>query len=427
MLFRFCAYGFLKNLRFFEPFLLLFFTVEKGLSYTQFGALVAVREVAVYVLEIPTGIIADVTGRRRAMVLAFGSYLLSFSIFSAFGTFWAFVPAMVLFGAGEAFRSGTHKSMIMQHLDLEGMSEQRVHYYGTTRSASRLGSALAVLVAGALVFSANNYQVVFAASMVPYSLGLLLMLSYPRALDGKVAGAFGMKAFMQHTVDSFKGIWRTRELLKVLLNASTADSFFRVARDYLQPILRDAATTLAVSLPVLAFADTTTERTAVLVAAVYFAIHINEFLASRYSGRLAERIGHLGRALNFLFWLLAAAFCVAGGGLFLRTGSPGTTLAYAGLGIAVLMLLLFYTLNNLRMPIVTGFLADRTVPQQRATVLSVYSQLRAVLAALVAPLLGVVADHLGLPFVFLAGGVALLAAGAFLHLEGGSADGPTGS
>jgi len=116
MLLRFSAYGFLKNLRFFELLILLFFTVARGLSYTQFGILVAVREVSIYLLEIPTGIVADVTGRRRAMMACFVSYLISFAIFTLGDGFWAFVPGMVLFAAGEALRSGTHKSMIMQHL-----------------------------------------------------------------------------------------------------------------------------------------------------------------------------------------------------------------------------------------------------------------------------------------------------------------------
>jgi len=277
MLFKFSAYGFLKNLRFFEPFLLLFFTVEKGLSYTQFGALVAVREIAVYVLEIPTGIIADVTGRRRTMVLAFTSYLMAFAVFSLTNSFWAFVPAMILFGAGEALRSGTHKSMIMQHLDLEGLSGLKVHYYGITRSWSRMGSAISALLAGCVVFLARSYQTVFLASMAPYVLGLFLMYTYPRELDGKVEGRFSLAALGHHTADSFRAIWRTREVTKVLLNAATTNSFFKVAKDYLQPILKGAAVALAAGTPLLAFAKTDEQRTAVVIAIVYSIAHLNEF------------------------------------------------------------------------------------------------------------------------------------------------------
>lgn len=422
MLWKFSAYGFLKNLRFFEPFLLVFF-LEKGLSFTQFGALIAVREVAVWLLEVPTGIVADVSGRRRAMVLCFASYLVSFGLFAAFDSFWIFAAAMVLFGAGEAFRSGTHKSMIMQHLDLEGLRDLRVHYYGTTRSVSRLGSAVSVLAAGVVVFFTGSYSLVFVASMVPYVLGLLLMLTYPAELDGKVTARLSLREVWQHTADSFVSIWRTPELLKTLLNVSTANAFFRVSKDYLQPILKTAAITTAVSLPVLAFAGSDEQRTAVLIAVVYFAIHLNEFWSSRNAGRLADRIGHLGRALNVLYWAFALMFLGAGGALlFYYRESGGEAARVSALAAAVLMLFFFYTLNNLRMPVVTGFLSDRTEAQQRATVLSVLSQLRAVLAAVAAPVFGLIADRFGIPFVFLVGGVVLLAAGALLRLEEGTPD-----
>ncbi|HNU24356.1 MAG TPA: MFS transporter, partial [Mesotoga sp.] len=77
--YRFAAYGFLKNLRFFDPFLILFFR-EMGLSFLQIGTLISVREVATNFLELPTGIIADLYGRRLSMVLSMVSYLSSFIV-----------------------------------------------------------------------------------------------------------------------------------------------------------------------------------------------------------------------------------------------------------------------------------------------------------------------------------------------------------
>ncbi|MCP3959885.1 MAG: MFS transporter, partial [bacterium] len=46
MLFRFCLYGFLKNQKYYEPFLILAF-LEKGLSFFDIGLLIAFREVAI--------------------------------------------------------------------------------------------------------------------------------------------------------------------------------------------------------------------------------------------------------------------------------------------------------------------------------------------------------------------------------------------
>ena len=108
--FKFSLYGFLKNLRFFDPFILLFFR-EMGLSFLQIGTLFSIREIATNVLEVPTGIVADAFGRRRAMIFSFGAYIISFLLFYFLPGYSLYALAMVFFAMGEAFRTGTHKAM----------------------------------------------------------------------------------------------------------------------------------------------------------------------------------------------------------------------------------------------------------------------------------------------------------------------------
>ena len=78
--YRFCAFGFLKNLKFFEPFLILILNYE-GLSFTKIAGLYAIREIARNILEIPAGVFADSFGRKKSLVFAFSIYIASFLIF----------------------------------------------------------------------------------------------------------------------------------------------------------------------------------------------------------------------------------------------------------------------------------------------------------------------------------------------------------
>jgi MFS family permease len=151
MFYRFSLYGFLKNLRFFDPFILLIFR-SYGLTFLQIGILYSIRDVATNILEIPTGVVADSFGRRRAMVAAFLSYIASFMIFYFLKDFLFLSLAMVLFAFGEAFRSGTHKALILEYLKVQGISDLKVAYYGLTRSASQLGSAVNALIAAGIFF-----------------------------------------------------------------------------------------------------------------------------------------------------------------------------------------------------------------------------------------------------------------------------------
>ena len=136
MLFRFSLYGFLKNQRYFEPFLVLIF-LEKGLSFFLIGLLIGFREVAVNLLEIPSGAIADLFGRRKSMILSFVAYIASFAVFGLARNIGLLFVAMSLFAVGEAFRTGTHKAMIFTWLRLQDRTDERTKVYGYTRSWSK--------------------------------------------------------------------------------------------------------------------------------------------------------------------------------------------------------------------------------------------------------------------------------------------------
>ncbi|MCJ7735390.1 MAG: MFS transporter, partial [Anaerolineales bacterium] len=146
MFYRFSLYGFLKNLRFFDPFILLIFR-SYGLSFLQIGLLYSIRNIATNFLEIPTGVLADSFGRRKAMITSFISYIFSFLILYLLVDFWSLALAMILFAFGEAFRSGTHKALILEYLKINQISDLKVAYYGLTRSASQFGSAINALIA----------------------------------------------------------------------------------------------------------------------------------------------------------------------------------------------------------------------------------------------------------------------------------------
>ncbi|MFO8110075.1 MAG: MFS transporter [Thermoplasmata archaeon] len=399
MLFRFSAYGFLKNLKFFEPFLYLFF-LANGLSFTQIGILIGIREGLTLLLEMPTGVIADISGRRLAMSLAFGSYIISFTIFYYFSSFWIFAGAMIFFAMGETFRSGTHKSMIMQHLDEEGMAEKKVEYYGKTRSASRLGSALSAVLAGIIVYYFQSYNIIFLVTIVPYTMAFILMLTYPKELDGEPSGA-SIKNAWDHVKDSFRQLVNYPALSRMLVNASIYDSFFKISKDYLSPIVES----FALTLPLLLFIEVPEQRTAMLVGVIYFFVYMNSFISSRKSVSLMKRVGDMARALNILYFIMASAFMLVAIFLLLDL-----------MIFSIAAFFFFFTLYNLRKPMVVGFLGDVIEPKTRATLLSGENQLRSVVGIIIAPVMGYLADTIGISAAFFFGAIVLSSVGMILPI-----------
>jgi MFS family permease len=328
--------------------------------------------------------------------MAFGAYIISFLIFYAFTGFPIFALAMILFAFGEAFRSGTHKALILEHLMLNDMSNLKVEYYGRTRSFSQLGSSLNALIAAALVFYSGDYRTMFLAATIPYVLDFINLASYPRELDGDLT-EFSRETIgsqVRDTLKVFGSMFTDWRALRAILNSSGFSGLFKATKDYLQPILES----FALALPVFLVLDDK-RRSALVVGLVYFVIYLFTSYASRSSADFSHRFRDLGRAINLTFLAGAVFLFVAG----LATWRNVTWLA-------ILVFLLFYILHNLRRPMNVSFISDQISTRVMASGLSVESQFTTLLAAILAPLLGALADQfgVGVALTILAGGVLLL-------------------
>ncbi len=385
--YKFSLYGFLKNLRFFDPFIILFF-LEQGISYLEIGILFSFREVAINVLEIPTGIFADSFGRRKSMILSFLSYIVSFFVFYFFPGFWTYLFAMLFFSFGEAFRTGTHKAMILKYLEIKGITHLKVEYYGYTRSFSQLGSALSSIIAMILVFYSGSYRIVFLASVVPYVLELFLMISYPKELDGELKKN---KTFwdifrnIKETTKNFFSVFKHPQILKALLNSSAFDGLFKSTKDYLQPVLK----TYALSLP-LFLSLSVDKRSAVLVGIVYFFIYLLTSYASKSAPKVRDRFKELRKAINWTFLIGSLMLFISGISLRLKL--------YL---LSVLMFILFYVLKNIRRPLNVGFIGEKIKSNIMASGLSAESQLKTLFSAIFSFLMGFFAQYYGVDIAFI--------------------------
>lgn len=378
---KFCAYGFLKNLRFFEPFMVLFL-LGADLSYLQVGLLYSLRMILQNVLEIPAGIVSDALGRRRTMITSFVFYMLSFVVFYLSGKMPGFVVAMAIFALGEAFRTGTHKAMIFEYLKMKGWESEKVTYYGYTRSWSQRGSALSALLAAGLVILTQNYRMIFLFSIVPYLLDLILIASYPKALDGKTMNIrfSDIGKNFKEVLSDFWYSFKNPLMLKTIANSSIYSGYYKALKDFLQPVIKS----LALALPILTFQPNET-RSAVLVGVIYYIIYRLSSLAARHSGKFSIRFPSLQMALTLSIFIGAGAGLVSG--LFYRLHIPA---------IAVLFFVAVYLVENLRKPIGMSCTADLLEKDILATALSAASQLETLFGAVFTALLGFLADKFGL-------------------------------
>jgi len=401
--YKFAFYGFLKNIRFTDPFILLFF-IDVGLSYTAIGVLFAIRSVLVYVFEIPSGIFADGYGRRKAMLICFSSYICSFLVFFFLSGFPVYVVGMLLFAMGEAFRTGTHKAIILEHLHRNNLLNKKLEYYGYTRSWSQLGSAFSALGAAALVFVTGNYRIIFISSVIPYIIALFLIASYPSSLDFSDSEKISKEGLWNRYKESLHGLtilFTNSKSRRGFLNSGIYGGIFKSVKDYIQPVLVQAA----LIIPIFLFLDTE-QRPPLMVGLVYAGIYLLTSTASKKSSKLVKKGSDAGPSINVVFLLSAAAITLSG--LLLLLDNPVA---------AVVCFIVLFIFQNIRRPMEVDYLSNMISRKAMASGLSVESQLKSLVTAIVSPLIGIAIDSYGFPTALIVLGGVTFIAGWILRLS----------
>jgi len=396
--YKFCSYGFLKNLRFFDAFFILFL-MEKGLPYTQIGILYALREIVINVFEIPSGIIADTYGRKNALVSSFVIYIFSFYVFYTATEFWLFTIAFVLYGIADAFRSGTHQSMIMDYLKLNDWSAHKISYYGHTRSYSQKGSAISSLVAGVLIFYSGSYEHIFLYSMVPYALNFMLILSYPAYLNkSEVQKSLKKKERLKLTLSTFFIIIRQKKVLSIINTSAVHSAYLKAIKDYIQPLMVN----LALITPFMLEVEIE-KKNGIIIGLLYFIIYILSSSASKYSSKL---VGSNKHSISKLTLFLGFAFGLLSGLFFYYDMWIAAFICFVGI----------YLIENIRKPILTGFVADHVPNEIFTSVISVQAQLKTIFTAILAVGFGILADHYGIGLSLLVLSIGLILSTLFLNV-----------
>ncbi|MDT3441616.1 MFS transporter [Pseudofrankia sp. BMG5.37] len=169
-------YAFLEEcVPFYALYALLF--ADSGVSTAGISALFALWSATTFLLEIPSGVWADVVSRRRLLTFAPVLDAAGYALWTVAPSLWSFAVGFVLLGAGVALRSGALQALVYAELDRLGATAAYPRLIGRSQAAGGAAGLLATALAGPLV-AVGGYLAVGAVSVV----SLLLCAAAGRAL-----------------------------------------------------------------------------------------------------------------------------------------------------------------------------------------------------------------------------------------------------
>ena len=353
------------------PILFLFYK-ENGLSTQDLFILKAVYSFSIVVLEVPSGYLGDVWGRKASLILGSVLGFAGFALYCVSTGFWAFLACEIILGAGQSFISGSDSALLYDSLQAAGKEKDYLKTEGRMISVGNFGEAVAaplgVLIAMASLRTPFFFQAAVAFAAVPAA--LTLVEPERRKMKGHTSfrQIFGI---VRYAMKDHKGLQAAILYSSVMGTATLTMAWF------VQPYF------VHLALPMALFG--------ILIPL----LNLVTGFVGMHAYKAEQRLGREGTIFFIAAGIPAGYLCM---GLF------GT---FAGL----VFLFLFYAVRGIATPVLRNQINEITPSDIRATVLSIRSLIIRLAFALLGPMLGWQADRSGLPSALLGGGLAFLAAG----------------
>jgi len=145
-----------------------------GLTPLQLVLVGTALEAAVFVFEMPTGIVADVYSRRISIIIGFLIIGLGFILEGLFPIFWVIVTGNVLWGLGYTFTSGATQAWITDEIGEEAAGQAFLR----GSQAAKFGALVGILMSVVLGSVQVNIPIVFGGGMFMI-LGVFLIFVMP--------------------------------------------------------------------------------------------------------------------------------------------------------------------------------------------------------------------------------------------------------
>jgi MFS family permease len=346
--------NFLYGLIFFLPILALYLQQALG-SVLEVMTIISIGAITVVVAEVPGGVVADLYGRRRTILLAFSLQAIAVAFLAVGTNFWFFVTYAIINGIGMSLYSGTNTALAYETLQHIGEKNRSKHVIGRMTAMWPLGAALAAFIGGLLAMHSLRLPVL--VTILPFVIAVIcaaFLVDAPYAKQRKTA--------LLHMKSSATFLLQSRQLILLAAVGLLFFSFAEVAHQ-LKPIFFDEK-----GIAVAAFG---------LFYAAAFGL---SSLGSLLSHTISEYLGDKRTLLSCAAFATITLFC--------STMAPGY---WAG----VLVLASSFSWG-VQWPVMTHLANEEITSGERATILSIGNLANRLGLAIAAPIFGYLTDLWGI-------------------------------
>jgi len=215
----------------------MIYLAGKGMSLTQLGLLETIFHMASFTMEVPTGAVADIFGRRTSRILGRITSLISVIILLSSNSFWMFALSFVFTALSYNLESGAGDALIYDSLKEIGEEEQFMKVNGNKELFYQAASTISFLFGGFL--AARSYAVAFALTILFGAAAIIQSFTFREPSIGTVHEAkSGENVFIKQIKDSLKEIIKNPKIATLIIFTQSILAFCTCIFYYLQNYLK---------------------------------------------------------------------------------------------------------------------------------------------------------------------------------------------
>ena len=359
------------------PIIVLFYE-KQGLGLQDIFILKSVYSIAAVTLEIPSGYLADVWGRRKCLLLGSFLFFFGYLCYSFTDTFAAFLFAELLLGVGQTLVNGADSALLYDTTAQYKEEHLYLRYEGRITMIGNFAEAFAGIFGGLLA--------VYSLRFPFYGQAAIAFIGIPASIALK-------------EVNRSKQIQNPlTEIIRIIKYSLITNK--RLCCNIMYSGIIGAATLMMAWFvqPVLMYLKTPVSWFGV----IWTVLNLVVGFAALYSDRVDRYLGPKKMGSLILLFIVGGYVTLA------------FNLTYVGLAI----LFVFYIFRGFATPILKGYINQMTISEMRATVLSIRNFIIRLMFAAISPFLGWLNDMYSLQTALLVSSVIIFIPGAiFLGLQ----------
>src|SRR6056297_937205 len=211
----------------------MLYLAHNGLSLMEIGMMEGFFHVCSLLMEVPTGAIADLLGRKASRIAGRIASLIGLLIMIFSSTFWMFALSFFFSALSYNLESGSGEALVFDSMKVINQEGGYTKVAGNVEAIYQTASIFSLFIGG--ILGQRSFILAFGSAVVVSAIAIIsAMTFYEPPIEKVVNSEHSFKNFLLHTYESFKTLFSKKIIASLTVFTTTLSAFSTVVFYYIQ-------------------------------------------------------------------------------------------------------------------------------------------------------------------------------------------------